>query len=310
MSFGVVFPGQGAQFVGMGKELAESFPSARAVFDQANEILGFDLAKVCFEGPADELNRTDVAQPAILVHSLAALAVMREKGAGSSRGQGAGCSFTAGLSLGEYTALVFAGALQQGDAIRLVRRRGELMQEASERVPSTMVACLGVDREAAEALCDRARGDDVLCVANLNAPGQVVVSGDVVACDRLEKIAEDEKVCRTKRLAVAGAFHSERMRPAAEGLAATLSEIDIAAPTLPFYSNVTADRVEDPSDIRRLLAEQLCSPVRWQESMERAVAAGVEKLDEIGPGKTLAGLQRKIDRAVKVSSFGDVASVS
>jgi [acyl-carrier-protein] S-malonyltransferase len=304
---GVVFPGQGAQAVGMGADLAAARPTGRAVFDRASEVLEVDLARVCFEGPAEELNRTDIAQPALLVCSLAFLAVLEEEGVVPADHAGYGC--TAGLSLGEYTALVFAGSLDFEDAVRLVRRRGELMQEASDRVPSTMVATIGMDPDVVAGLCDRAREDGVLTVANLNAPGQVVVSGDVVACDRFEALVAAEDQGTTRRLAVAGAFHSDRMAPAAEGLAAAVAEVEVRPPRVPFLSNVTADLVDDPAEIRRLLAAQLVSPVRWQASMERAVALGVTRLLEIGAGRVLAGLQRKIDRSVKVTSYNKLSAV-
>jgi len=302
MARGVIFPGQGAQHVGMGADVAAAHPVARAAFDEASEAIGVDLARLAFEGPEDELNRTDIAQPAILVSSVA---ILRAAGATSE-----GVEFTAGLSMGEYTALVFAGSLEFLDAVRLVRRRGELMQAASDAHPSTMVATRGLDRDQAEALCDRARGDGVLAVANLNAPGQIVVSGDVDCCDRLEKIASDEALGRTVRLQVAGAFHSDRMRPAAEGLAAALADVDIRSPGIPFASNVTADFVKEPAEIRRLLAEQLCSPVLWQASMEHAARAGITQMEEFGPGRVLSGLMRRIDRNVKVTSRNDAASIA
>jgi [acyl-carrier-protein] S-malonyltransferase len=305
---GVIFPGQGAQQVGMGADLAAARPRARALFQEASELLDLDLARICFEGPAEELNRTSVAQPALLVCSLAFVEVMQEEG--HLEKDRTAYALTAGLSLGEYTALVFAGSLEFQDALRLVRRRGELMQEASDLVPSTMVAMRGVTPEQAHELVQRVRGDDVLTVANLNAPGQVVVSGDVVACDRLEELAREEGRGATVRLQVAGAFHSARMAPAAQGLAEAIAAVDIRPPRLPFISNVTADLVREPDEIRRLLAAQLVSPVLWQESMERAARDGVTRMLEIGSGRVLAGLMRKIDRTVRVQSYGDVGALS
>lgn len=306
MGKGILFPGQGAQVVGMGADFAETFPEARDVYQQADDILRFSLSSLCFHGPQEDLNRTEHAQPAILVTSLAVLAVLRER----EGLQPSSCSFTAGLSLGEYTALVFAGSLRFEDAVRLVRRRGQLMQAASDSMPSTMTSVIGMSEEQVATLCDRARGDDVLQVANLNAPGQVVIAGDVEACARAEAIIEEEKLARAVRLQVAGAFHSERMRPAVEPFRTAWEGVEVAAPQVPFASNVTGDLVSDPARIQDLLVQQIVSPVRWMDSMQCALRSGVTQFDEVGPGRVLAGIMRKIDRQARVRSVHQASVLS
>jgi len=290
----IVFPGQGAQVVGMVGAWCVEHPAAAALFARANGILGYDLRALCAEGPADRLNTTAVSQPAILVTSLALLEVLR------SRGEAAlvGASLTAGLSLGEYTALVFAGALDFDDAVRLVDVRGRAMQECAERRPGAMVAVLGLDRARVAALCDEARGDDVLGVANVLCPGNVVASGSVAACRRLESAAAAAGAMKCVPLEVAGAFHTVMMEPAVARLRAALEATDVRPPRIPVVSNVDARPHADPAEIRALLARQVVGVVEWQASVEHLLAEGVRTVWEVGPGRVLRGLMKRIDRGV------------
>jgi [acyl-carrier-protein] S-malonyltransferase len=288
----VVFPGQGAQSVGMGRDAYESSARARALFDRADEVLGFALARLCFDGPAAELERTDIQQPAIFVASAALWATLEEAGVGIGRFCAA-----AGLSLGEYTALYAAGAMVFEDALRLVHRRGVLMQQAATALPSGMVSLLGADSETAGRLCAELREDDVLVPANFNAPGQVVVSGSRAACQRV--VDEAERFgCRAVALAVAGAFHSPLMAPAAEALSGALADIAVSVPTVPVLSNVSGAPHAEPASIRDLLRQQLTAPVRWQACVERMIRDGAIRFVEVGPGRVLTGLLRKIDRGM------------
>ncbi|MBI1903131.1 MAG: ACP S-malonyltransferase [Planctomycetia bacterium] len=289
-----LFPGQGVQKVGMGRELAASLPAARELYDRANSVLGFDLAKVCFEGPAERLDSTVHSQPAIFVTSLAALEQFKTR----SPNVVASCSAAAGLSLGEYTALVFAGVMEFETALGVVQKRGQAMQDASDATQSGMVSVLGPDRAGVEALCDEARGGEILQVANLLCPGNTVASGTKSACERLVERAEAAGA-RTVVLPVAGAFHTPIMHPADERLAAALSGAKLARPRIPVVSNVDARPHDDPEEIRRLLVEQVIRPVRWEDSMRYLIAQGCDPFYEIGPGRVLKGLLRRIDKDVK-----------
>lgn len=291
----VMFPGQGAQQVGMGKDVAERSAAARAVFDQANERLGFDLASLCFDGPAEEIEKTDIQQPAIFVTSVALWRAFVEAG-----GRADAFAYSGGLSLGEYTALHVAGAVSFEDALRLVRRRGQLMQEAATASPSGMVSLVGADETSAEALCAAVRQDEVLVCANFNCPGQVVISGAKAACERAVEAAGEHKL-RAVTLPVAGAFHSPCMEPAAEGLWAVLTETRFSQPRMAVVSNVTGKPHENADSIREGLRRQLTAPVRWQHCVERMIADGVDSFVEVGPGKVLCGLLRKIDRSQKAT---------
>ena len=284
MSRALVFPGQGAQYVGMAAGFATAVPAAGALLTQADAILGFSLSAVIANGPEAELTRTDLSQPAILVASLMAYEALKSK-VGAIEAAAVG-----GLSLGEYTALVAAGALDFADAVKLVRLRGEAMQAAAEAVPSGMVALIGPDEATAEKLCVAARQGEVLQVANLNATGQVVISGTKAACDRAIALAKDHGIRRAMALPVAGAFHSDLMAPAAERLKAALAATTFRTPRIPVYANVHAKPVTDAAEIPRLLVRQLTNPVRWADSVVAMQAAGISEFWEIGPNKHLSGM--------------------
>jgi len=289
-----LFPGQGAQSVGMGRQLCEALPAARRLFDEAAEVLGYDLAETCWNGPAERLNSTVISQPAIFVASLAALEALRADDPAALTA----CSAVAGLSLGEYTALVFAGALSFRDGLRIVQRRGEAMQAAADATPSGMVSVLGLDQAKVEELCAAARGSEILQIANLLCPSNIVVSGTKPACDAVERLAEGMGG-RTIRLTVAGAFHTTLMKPADEAVAAVLSQVEIRPPRLPVWSNVDAQPHTDPEEIRRLLVRQVVQPVLWEQTMRNLLAAGFDRFYEIGPGRVLAGLLKRVQRKVE-----------
>jgi [acyl-carrier-protein] S-malonyltransferase len=296
MTEAILFPGQGAQFAGMGRDFCDRFDAARAVFTSADEILGFPLTQKCWDS-GDEVNRTDVAQPGIFTTSVAVIRVLEERGLDRSA-----APFTAGLSLGEYTALWCAGSISFEDGLRLVRLRGEAMQDASREFPSGMISLMGATEEQARSLAAAASQAGICQVANLNAPGQVILSGELAALDSAEALAKEHGVRRTRRLVVAGGFHSECMRPAADRLAAALREVKVEPPRVPFASNVTAALTEDPEAIRRQLAEQVCAPVLWERSMRLALSRGIRDYLEPAPGTVLAGILAKIDPEVRVRS--------
>ncbi|HID24424.1 MAG TPA: ACP S-malonyltransferase [Planctomycetaceae bacterium] len=289
----LLFPGQGAQHVGMGKSIAERYPAARDLYAQASDILGYDLARLCFEGPAEQLDSTVVSQPALFVTSLAALEMLR-----AERPEVVlSCEMTAGLSLGEYTALVFAGAMSFEDGLRVVQRRGEAMQEASDATPSGMVSLLLLDRPQVQQICRQASELGLLAIANYLCPGNTVVSGENPACERAAELAE-QAGGKAVPLAVAGAFHTALMRPADARLAEALAGVPIKSPEIPVVSNVDARPHEDPEEIRDLLVRQGVSPVLWEDSMRYMLDQGVDEFYEVGPGKVLRGLMRRIDRTV------------
>lgn len=289
-----LFPGQGAQTVGMGSRLYESVTAARQLYDRAGEVLGYDLAKLCFEGPAEQLDSTICSQPALFVTSLAALESLRSE----SPDVVLGCEAAAGLSLGEYTAMVFAGVLDFESGLTLVQKRGAAMQEAADATPSGMVSILGLERVEVEALCDKARGDDVLEVANLLCPGNIAISGSNAACLRAAEMAQDAGAMKAVPLAVAGAFHTQIMRPADERLAEALDGVTLQKPNIPVVSNVDAKPHDDPDEIRSLLIQQVLQPVMWEDSMRYLLDQGFDQFHEIGPKRVLRGLLRRIDRKI------------
>ncbi|MGE0758286.1 MAG: ACP S-malonyltransferase [Pirellulaceae bacterium] len=294
-----LFPGQGAQAVGMGRAAWESLPAARQLFDRASEILDYDLAQLCAEGPADRLDTTVISQPALYVASLAAVEVLRAK----SPEVVESCRATAGLSLGEYTALAFAGAVDFETGLRLVQQRGIAMQAASDAAPSGMVSVLGLELELVEKLCGQARGpSEVLQVANLLCPGNIAISGSKAACDRAVGIAEQLGAMKAVPLAVAGAFHTPLMQPAVEMLADALSAATIRRPRIPVVSNVDAQVHEDPEEIRQSLIQQVVSPVMWEASVQLLLERGCDLFYEIGPGRVLRGLLKRINRKVACES--------
>lgn len=302
----LLFPGQGAQAVGMLGPWCDGHDGGLGLFARASELLGYDLAAVCRGGPGERLNSTAVAQPAILVTSLAALAVLRDRDPAAI----AGCTVTAGLSLGEYTALVFAGAIDFEDAVRLVDVRGRAMQACADdrsggREPGGMLAVLGLDRDRVAALCDECRGPDVLGVANVLCPGNIVASGSLPACGRLEAAATAAGAMKCVRLEVAGAFHTRLMQGATEALVAALEATRLRRPRIPVISNVDARPHEDPDEIRGLLARQVCGVVEWEGSMRHLLGAGVRSGVEVGPGRVLRGLLKRIDRSFVCVGFPD-----
>jgi [acyl-carrier-protein] S-malonyltransferase len=292
-------PGQGAQQVGMGQAWHERSSAAREIFEAADTTLGYELSRVCFEGPAERLNRTDLAQVAIYVTAVAGYRALE------ADDQLQALEATAGLSLGEFTALHLAGAFDFEAGLELVRLRGKAMQAAAEASDSGMVALVGADENQAQQVCDGARGDDVLVPANFNCPGQVVISGSKPACDRALEVAERLEL-RATPLNVAGAFHSPLMQPAADQLAAALEKVDWQTPSVPVLSNVTGQPHEaDIATIKQRLVEQLTNPVRWSDDMQWAIANLQGRFVELPPGKVLAGLMRRIDRKAKVTNFAE-----
>jgi [acyl-carrier-protein] S-malonyltransferase len=278
----------------MGQPAAESVPRARQLYDRAAEVLGYDLAKLCFEGPADELDSTIYSQPALFVTSLAALEQLRQE----QPDVVLSCEAAAGLSLGEYTALVLAGTLEFETGLQLVQERGAAMQDAADATPSGMVSILGLDRPAVESLCERAADGEILQIANYLCPGNIVVSGTVAACQRAADLAPAAGAMKAVPLAVAGAFHTPIMQPAVERLATALSDVRLSKPAIPVISNVDALPHDDPEEIRQILIRQVVAPVRWEDSMRLLLEQRYDQFHEIGPGRVLRGLIKRIDRKV------------
>ena len=297
-----IFPGQGAQHVGMGRDVYENFEEARERYERASQVLGFDLAKVCFEGPEEELAATPVSQPAILVTSIALL--------DAARGSGdlPDVALSGGLSLGEYTALAFSGALEFEDAVALVRKRGEYMQGAADANPGGMSSVIGLERDEVEEACSGASEVGEVKVANLNCPGQIVISGEFGALEKAESIAREMGAMKVVRLAVSGAFHSPLMKPARERLKDALDEVRMRIANPPVVANVTASEVQEPSGIRQALLEQIDGTVHWEASVRFMVDSGVDTMYEIGPGRVLAGLCRRIEKRLKVVNVNDLKS--
>lgn len=297
MSIALLFPGQGSQTVGMGRELAQAFSPAREVFQEADEVLGFGLSRLAWEGPEEELTLTKNAQPALLTHSVAVLRVV-----GSELGA---VAWAAGHSLGEFSAHVAAGTLSFANALEAVRVRGELMYAAGVERPGTMAALLGLEDQVAEDVCAEVRAAGRICVpANFNSQGQVVISGDVEGVEMGMGLAKKAGAKRAVPLTVSGAFHSPLMEPAREGLREKLEKIKFSDPDYPVVSNVTAEPVRESAQARDLLVEQLTSPVRWRSSVERMVELGTVRFFELGSGSVLCGLNRRNARGIPCSSLG------
>ncbi|MCB0294349.1 MAG: ACP S-malonyltransferase [Calditrichaeota bacterium] len=293
-----LFPGQGSQYVGMGQDLYGADPAVRDLFDEAETLLEFPLKQICFEGPEEVLKQTRYTQPAIFVHSLAIDLLLRR--------QGVAPDAAAGHSLGEYSALVSAGAIAFADGVRLVKIRGELMQRAGDLRPGTMAAILGLSPEQIESVCAAAAGEETVQPANFNCPGQIVISGSVPAVHRAMELAKESGAKIVKELVVSGAFHSPLMGEALHGLKEALATVDVRPAAVPVYSNVKAQPVTSPEEIRALLQQQLMAPVRWEEILRNMIAAGHDDFYEVGPGRVLQGLLKRTDRQAACRAVGTV----
>jgi [acyl-carrier-protein] S-malonyltransferase len=306
MKTAFLFPGQGAQAIGMGADVARAFPPAAAIFQKANDILGFDLRRICFEGPADRLDTTAVSQPAIFTTSAAILEVIRTAPAAGDLKP----DVTAGLSLGEYTALYAAGILRFDDALTLVHKRGHAMQAAADATDGAMLSIIGLDEQKVNELCAEARQGGLLEPVNFNCPGQIVLSGEKAPCRRAEHLAPKYGAIKAVPLAVAGAFHTEMMAPAAETLKKALADTRIAEPVaVKTIANINAEYYNTPADIKLGLVKQLTNPILWQKCMERLLADGIEDFYEIGPGRVLTGLMKRISRKANVINLSTAESI-
>jgi [acyl-carrier-protein] S-malonyltransferase len=306
MSLAFVFPGQGSQTVGMGLALAEAYPVARQTFEEVDDALGDHLSRIIFEGPDDRLRLTENAQPALMAVSLAVVRVMESEGNLRLADKAA---FVAGHSLGEYSALAAAGSLELADAARLLRRRGQAMQQAVPVGEGAMAAVLGLDLDAAQAVAVEAAQGEVCQAANDNAPGQVVLSGHTAAIERAIEIAKAKGAKRAILLPVSAPFHCSLMAPAADVMAEALAGVAVKMPQTPLVANVTASHISDPDEIRRKLVEQVTGAVRWRESVAFMAAQGVETIFELGAGKVLSGLCKRIDRSLASQSAEAPAEV-
>jgi [acyl-carrier-protein] S-malonyltransferase len=297
-----IFPGQGAQYAGMGKILAENSPAAQKVFETADEALGFSISELCFNGPADELQLTENTQPAILTVSVAAARALEEQNFPPA-------AFVAGHSLGEYSALVVGGALSLSDALKTVRQRGRYMQEAVPIGTGAMAAILGADLELVTAACAEAAQGEVCSAANINSPAQIVIAGTAAAVDRAIALLKERGAKRAVKLSVSAPFHCALMKPAEERLATDLQQISFNNLAIPVVTNVDAAAVSDGAQARESLVRQVSQPVRWLQSVEFLISQGVQSFIEIGPGKVLSGLVRQIDRSVTCVNVEDEATL-
>jgi [acyl-carrier-protein] S-malonyltransferase len=306
MKTAFLFPGQGAQVIGMGKEIAQRFNAVARIFEKANAIVGFDLSRICFEGPAEKLNTTTVSQPAIFVTSTAILEVVKTGPATS----GFGADVTAGLSLGEYTALYAAGVISFEDALILVQKRGQAMQEAADATDGAMVSIIGLDEGKVGQLCAEAGDGELLMPVNFNCPGQIVISGSKTACGRAEELAKKYGAIKAVRLEVAGAFHTEMMSIAANNLKKALGKCKISEPmNIKTIANIDAEYYKSAEKIAEGLIKQLTYPIYWQKCMEKLIADGVEDFYEIGPGRVLTGLMRRIDRKANIMNISNLQAI-
>jgi [acyl-carrier-protein] S-malonyltransferase len=303
-SAGILFPGQGAQAVGMGRWLCETYPAADDLFARAGEVLGYDLRQLCHEGPQERLDATEFSQPALFTVGIAAATVLREQHPERVEPVGA----AAGLSLGEYTAVCFAGGLEFEDALKLVQRRGQAMQAAADAVDSGMASVIGMQLEPLQSLCEEVRqGEEVLRPANLLCPGNIAVSGHLSALDRLAPAALEAGAMKVVRLSVAGAFHTSLMEPAVESLREALAEMPLRDTRMPVYSNVDGAPHTAAEEIRQLLSRQVTEPVLWEASIRRMIDDGVQGFLEAGTGRVLRGTLKRIARKLPTDGFGDQA---
>lgn len=298
-----IFPGQGSQYPGMGKELSAAFPVARQIFDEADEALGFKLSSICFEGTEEELKLTANTQPAILTSSIAILRVLEQE-------VGIKPDFLAGHSLGEFSALVCSGTMAFADAVRTVRARGTYMQEAVPVGTGAMAAILSADKESLEAICSEAAQGEIVSPANFNSPGQIAIAGHVGAVNRAIEIAKERGFKKAMILPVSAPFHCALMKPAADRLAAVLGTITFSDIIYPYIANVDASPNADKGRVMNLLIEQVCSPVLWEQSVQKMISLGVKSFLEVGPGKVLSGLVKRIDKNVKINNIEDTAGLS
>jgi [acyl-carrier-protein] S-malonyltransferase len=297
-----IFPGQGSQAVGMGKDLAERYPAARQTFEEADQALGYKLSQLCFEGPEEQLRLTEITQPAILTVSIAALRVLE--------GRIPKPSFVAGHSLGEYSAHVASGTMTFADAVRTVRNRGKYMQEAVPVGVGAMAAILGMELEKVAAVCQDAAQGEICSPANINSPEQIVISGNTAAVERGAKLADEQGAKRAKLLPVSAPFHCSLMKPAQDRLEVDLNALKMQAPVYPVVCNVEASLVSDEIRARSTLVAQVTGSVKWDPSMRLLIAEGVQTFVEVGPGKVLCGLMRQIDRSKSCLNVGDEASLA
>jgi [acyl-carrier-protein] S-malonyltransferase len=296
-----IFPGQGAQYIGMGKELFENIEICKNIFNIADKELNFELSKLCFEGQEEELNITENTQPAILTTSIAALMALKERGIK--------CDVTAGLSLGEYSALVCSGAMDFKDAVKLVKKRGRFMQEAVPVGIGTMAAILGLESNLVEEACSEAKTAGIVEIANLNCPGQIVIAGEIAAVELACERAKDKGAKRAMLLSVSAPFHTSMLRPAAEKLEIELENINLEDINIPLMTNVDGDYVKSKDDIKATLKLQVMSSVLWETVIRNMIRDGVDTFVEIGPGKVLSGFVKKIDRKLTVVNVEDIASL-
>ncbi len=299
MKIAFVFPGQASQYVGMGKDLYEGSEIARKIYERAEEILEFELRRVCFEGPEDELKQTKITQPAIFVHSYVVIQLLDGK---------LKADMVAGHSLGEYSALVYAGVLSFKDALKIVKLRGELMQKASEEKPGTMAAIIGLDDETVRKICSEVN-EGIVQPANFNAPGQIVISGDISSVKKAMELAQKAGARMVKELVVSGAFHSPLMESAKEELKKALDDVEFKKPSIPVYFNVTAKPSFEIDEIKELLYHQITSPVLWSQTIANMISDGASRFYEIGPGKVLQGLIKRIAPNSEIFGFDKLSEI-